>query len=285
MTRSDPTVSDTTVSVSTADTGGAAPTVAPPAPLAEVLARAVLVVTGTVQRDPATGRRSLRVDALLRGDRDDLALLTRLPVPDEVDRVDGADDVVLVVGDGTAPGSPPGAPAGPYLLADPRHIDIEQVRRVLAGLPALAPLDGSPDELAAAADLVLVGGPTGATRPAPASEGGPTAEAQVQVEVLVRELLAARPGALGGSDLAGRPVGPALAVDDRPRLWVTVEAAVADRFRHSIPGLWFVAVGEGGGLRSLTRSTPEQFLEALRPLRARLRATAAESATGGDGGR
>lgn len=283
MTRSDRTVPETA-----ADPGGTAPTVAPPPPLAEVLAHAVLVVTGTVQRDRTTGRRSLRVDALLRGDRDDLALLTRVPVPDGVD---GGDEVVLVVGDGTAPGSPPGAPAGPYLLADPRHIDTEQVRRVLAGLPALPPVDGTPDELAATADLVLVGGPTGATRPLPASDGGATAQDQdqdqdqVQVEVLVRELLAARPGALDGTDLAGRPVGPALAVDDRPRLWVTVEAAVADRFRHSIPGLWFVAVGEGGRLRSVTRSTPEQFLEALRPLRARLRATAADGGTGGDEGR
>lgn len=275
MTVSDPTASD-----------GAAPTVAPPPPLAEVLAHAVLVATGTVQRDPVTGRRSLRGAALLRGDRDDLALLSRVPVPDGVDE---ADEVVLVVGDGTAPGSPPGAPAGPYLLADPRQVDAEQVRRVLAGLPALAPLDGSPDDLAAVADLVLVGGPTGATRPVPASADGAAAPAQdharVQVEVSVREVLAARPGVLGGTDLAGRPLGPALAVDDRPRLWVTVEAAGADRFRRSIPGLWFIAVSDGGGLRSLTRSTPEQFLAALRPLRARLRAIAAEGGTGGDGGR
>lgn len=269
-----------TVSDHTVPPDGAAPTVAPPPSLAEALAHAVLVVTGTVRRDDVTGRRSLRVAALLRGDRDDLALLARVPVPDGVD---GADEVVLAVGDGTDPGSPPGAPAGPYLLVDPRQVDTEQVRRVLAGLPALPPVDGTPDELAAAADLVLVGGPTGATRLVAVGDGGAVAE--VEVEVLVRELLAARPGALDGTDLAGRPVGPALAVDDRPHLWVTVEAASADRFRHSIPGLWFVAASDGGVLRSLTRSTPEQFLEALRPLRSRLRAESPDAVTRQDGGR
>lgn len=249
---------------------GGGPTVTPPPSLAETLARAVLVVTGTVQRDDTTGRRSLHVAELLRGDRGDLALLAGLPVPE---MADGTGEVVLMVGDGSAPGSPAGAPAGPYLLADPGPVDVEQVKRVLAGLPALPPVDGTPDGLAAAADLVLVGGPTGATRLAPAPEGTTNVtdtEAQVEVEVLVREVLAARLGALEGTDLAGQPVGPALAVDDRPRVWVAVEAASVDRFRRSIPGLWFVAVGDGGRLRSLTRSTPEQFLEALRPLRARL---------------
>lgn len=268
--------------------GVTAPTVAPPPSLAEVLAHALLVVTGTVQRDDATGRRTLRVSELLRGHRDDLALLTGVPMPDRVadGGAGGVGEVVLIVGEATAPGAPADppvdAPAGLYLLADPADVDVEQVKRVLAGLPALPPVDGTPDGLAAAADLVLVGGPTGATRPVPG--GGKAADAttaemeagpaEIEVEVLVREVLAARPDALEQTDLAGRPVGPALAVDDRPRVWVAVEAASADRFRQSIPGPWFVASGDDGRLRSLTRSTPEQFLDTLRPLRARLRAAA-----------
>jgi len=288
MTVSDPAAA--------AASGEATPRVARPPSLAEAVARAVLVVTGTVQRDPATGHRSLRVGELLRGERHDLALLSRLPVPDVAG--DGHDElgdreVVLVVGDGAAPGSPAGAPAGPYLLADPRHVDSAQVKRVLAGLPALPPVDGTPDELAAAADLVLVGGSTGATRP-PATTGveaGDAIEAEIEVEVAVRELLAARPGKLAATGLAGRPVGPSLAVADRPRLWVTVEAGVADRFRRSVPGPWFVAVdtgadttaGDGARLRSLTRSSPEEFLTALRTLRARLRTVADGEAEGGEG--
>lgn len=120
----------------------------------------------------------------------------------------------------------------------------------------LPPVDGRLDELLAKADLAFLGTPSGRSRSAafPGAEG-------VEVEMAIREILIARPGISLPS-----PVGPAVAVVDRPRLWVAVEAGEAAAFRTSIPGVWFVTMS-GHAAVSCTRTDPGRFVLHLGVLR------------------